>query len=159
MQVDALPGPDQRIPARDAVLAGGGPAATAAVALRRLGVQVALCAVIGDDEPGRFIAEGLLRESVDTTMLEARTGYPSALSVAIVPDALPGTRSLIAHRETAIPTLTDDLASRCEDAEWVHVDHAGWPVVAWLRERGVRTPISVDGGNPIPDLSLDGVAL
>jgi sulfofructose kinase len=159
MQVDALPGPDQRIPARGAVLAGGGPAATAAVALTRLGVQAALCTVIGDDEPGRFISEGLAREGVNTDLVAVRAGYPSALSVAIVPDALPGMRSLIAHREAAIPRLTDELATRCEDADWVHVDHAGWPVVAWLREQGVRTPISVDGGNPIPDLSLDGVTL
>ena len=159
MQVEALPGPDQRIPARGAILAGGGLAATAAVALRRLGVPVALCAVIGDDEPGRFISEGLAREGVNTDLVEVRRGYDSALSVAIVPDALPGTRSLIAHRQPAIPTLTDELARRCDAAAWVHVDHAGWPVVGWLRQQSIRTPISVDGGNPIPDLSVRDVTL
>ncbi len=159
VQVEALPGPDQRIPAHGAVLAGGGLAATAAVALSRLGVPAALCAVIGDDEPGRFITEGLRREGVDTDLVEVRPGYHSALSLAIVPDALPGTRSLIAYREPAIPPLSEELVRRCEDAAWVHVDHAGWPVVGWLRGQGVRTPISVDGGNPIPDLTLGDVTL
>src|SRR4051794_24541951 len=128
MQVEAIPGPDQRVPARGAVLAGGGLAATAAVALRRLGVSAALCSVIGDDEAGRLIAEGLDRDGVDTDLIEVRAGYRSALSVAIIPDALPGTRSLIAHREPAIPTISDELVRRCAGAAWVHVDHAGWPV-------------------------------
>jgi sulfofructose kinase len=115
--------------------------------------------VIGDDDAGRFIAAGLTADGVDADLVEVRAGYHSALSVAIVADALPGTRSLIAHREPAVPALTDELARRCDDAAWVHVDHAGWPVVAWLREQGVRTPVSVDGGNPIPDLALSGVTL
>jgi sulfofructose kinase len=159
MQVEALPNPDQRIPARGAVLAGGGLAATAAVALQRLGVRSALCAVIGNDEPGRIITEGLVREGVNTDLVEVRAGYHSALSVAIIPAALPGTRSLIAYRDPVTPALTDELARRCDDAAWVHVDHAGWSVVGWLREQGVRTPISVDGGNPIPDLDLRDVTL
>jgi sulfofructose kinase len=115
--------------------------------------------VIGDDDAGRFIAEGLAHEGVETDLVEVRPGYQSALSVAIVPDALPGTRSLIAHREPAAPTPSDALLRRCNGATWVHVDHAGWAVVGWLRQQGVRTPISVDGGNPIPDLALGDVTL
>ena len=41
----------------------------------------------------------------------------------------------------------------CLGAAWVHVDHVGYPVVP----RGVR--LSIDGGNAIPGLDLDGVAL
>ena len=45
-------------------------------------------------------------------------------------------------------------AGELPEAEWVHVDHVGYPAV---RGRGLR--LSVDGGNPIADLDLSEVAL
>ena len=45
--------------------------------------------------------------------------------------------------------IDDDALEACRAAAWIHVDHAGWPLVGWLRQRGVRSPVSVDGGNPL----------
>ncbi|HSO01736.1 MAG TPA: PfkB family carbohydrate kinase, partial [Gaiellaceae bacterium] len=43
------PGPDDRVVATELAIAGGGPAATAAVALARLGTEVAFVGLVGDD--------------------------------------------------------------------------------------------------------------
>src|SRR5690606_37681153 len=46
------------------------------------------------------------------------------------------------------------------DAEWLHVDHVGWPLVdRWWRSRSHRPHLSVDAGNPVDGLSLAGVDL
>jgi sulfofructose kinase len=55
--------------------------------------------------------------------------------------------------------LPADAISACHEARWLHVDHAGWPLVAGLRSQGVRTPVSVDGGNPLETLDPSLVEL
>jgi sulfofructose kinase len=137
------PPPDGRVVAGDWVVAGGGPAATAAVALARLGVEVAFVGAVGDDEAGAFVRDGLAREGVDVGGLVAVPGARTPQSVILVgPD---GARSIV-HRpgDAEIPAVEPE-------ADWVHVDHAGYG-----RARG---RLSVDGGNPIPGLDLRGVAL
>lgn len=164
MAVDEPLGLDDRVPAIEGRMAGGGPAATAAVALARLGADVALVARVGDDLAGRIIREQLVDEGVDVRWLTRGDGHArgdggarSALSSAVIREGPPSTRSLVAL--SARPPLTiDDLApaalEACRTARWLHVDHAGWPLVAGLRASGIRTPVSVDGGNPLPDLDL-----
>ena len=44
----------------------------------------------------------------------------------------------------------------CRSAEWVHADHAGYTAV---RPHQHELRISLDAGNPVPDLELDGLAL
>ena len=48
--VPSLPGRDERVVAESLVLAGGGPAATAAVAYARLGLPAYFVGSVGDDE-------------------------------------------------------------------------------------------------------------
>ena len=69
--VDRVPGPDERVPGLDGRLAGGGVAATAAVALARLGVPVAFVGRVGDDDVGLRIRDDLAAEGVDVTGLRA----------------------------------------------------------------------------------------
>jgi sulfofructose kinase len=143
LAVPEHPPADGRVVASDLVVAGGGPAATAAVTLARLGVDVAFFGVVGDDEAGTFVRDGLAAEGVDVTGLAVAPGARTPQSVILVdPD---GSRSIV-HRpgDAEIPPVEPD-------AEWVHVDHAGYG-----RARG---RLSVDGGNPIPGLDLRGVAL
>jgi len=137
------PSPDARVVADELVVAGGGPAATAAVALARLGVEVSFAGVVGDDDAGSFVREGLASEGVDISQLRVVQGARTAQSVILVkPD---GSRTIV-HRpgDAPFPDVT-------VEADWAHVDHAGY---------GHATGrLSVDGGNPIPGLDLDGVAL
>lgn len=130
-RVPELPEPDGRVVATDCVKAGGGTAATAAVAIAKLGVPARFVGVVDEDLPGVETVR-LPGEMVESTIL--------------VGD---GTRAIITEPWTAFECPAEVL----EDAEWVHVDHVGYGAV-----RGdVR--LSVDGGNPIPDLDMSRVEL
>lgn len=145
------PGPDDRVVASELAVAGGGPAATAAVALGRLGVGVSFVGAVGDDDAGDEIRSGLEREGVDVRDLVVVPGARSPRSSILVA----GAGRAIVHFPGTVPPLApgDAAVERMRAAEWVHVDHAGYAAVP----RDVR--LSIDGGNPIPGLDLDGVAL
>ena len=154
MRVPTTPGSDERIAAPDAVLAGGGPAATAAVTLSRLGVPVAFVGRIGADQAGSFIRDELERAGVDTELLQTEPGFNSPMSACLV--QADGTRALVAFGGPAASPwpLSPAIAAACRAARWIHVDQAGWQLAPQLRAAGVATALSVDGGNPIPELDL-----
>jgi sulfofructose kinase len=145
LRVPSHPEPDGRVVADELVVAGGGPAATAAVTLARLGVDTAFAGVVGDDEAGRFVLDSLESESVDVSRVVVAPGARTPQSVILVG---PGGERSIVHRPGDAPFPAVDV-----DADWVHVDHVGFG--------HVRGRLSLDGGNPIPGLRfhLHNVAL
>ena len=156
--VHGYPGPDERVVADDLVFAGGGPAATAAVAAARLGIDAAFVGTVGDDEDGRRILDGLAAEGVDTSGVTRVVGARSAASVIVV-DALAGTRAISAR--PGPPVDLSGGADLLRRAEWVHTDHVGWAGVARLLDlaTSARPRVSVDAGNPIPSFTPAGVDL
>ena len=154
LAVPRHPGVDDRVVASDLVRAGGGPAATAAVALARLGVPVFFVGAVGDDAAGETIREGLEQEGVDVSELAVVPGARSAES-AIVVEAGSASRTIAAFLGTLPPLeLRARARELCRAAAWTHVDHVGYGAV-----RGAGARLSVDAGNPIPDLDLHEVAL
>jgi sulfofructose kinase len=153
LAVPRHPGPDDRVVASELVRAGGGPAATAAVALVRLGVPVHLVAAVGDDDAGAAIRAGLENEGVDVSELMVVPGARSAESAILV--EADGERTIVAFLGTLPPLeLSPRARVRCRGAAWTHADHIGYPAV---RGSGIR--LSVDAGNPVPELDLASVAL
>jgi sulfofructose kinase len=151
--VPHAPEPGGRVVASDLVLAGGGPAATAAVALARLGVETAFVGAVGDDLIGSGVRDGLAAEGVDVSELAVVAGARSPRSSILV-DSHTAARTIVHFPGTVPPIeLTARAAELCRAAEWVHVDHAGYLAVP----DGVR--LSVDAGNPMPGLDLSRVAL
>lgn len=151
LAVPRHPGPDELVMATDVAVAGGGPAATAAVALARLGVPTAFAGAVGDDDTGAFIRHSLESEGVDVSELAVLPGRRSPQSAIYV---APGTRSIAAFRgDTGPPQLSPRAQQLCRDAAWVHVDQTGYGSVP----RDVR--LSIDAGNPVEGLDLEGVAL
>ena len=150
---------DSRVAAKGGMIAGGGPAATAAVALARQGIGTAFVGHIGSDDAGATIKDGLDREGIETDLMRVVAGGGTAFSAVIVDSADAG-RLILTHAGalTPIPASADVLA-RCARSWWVHVDQVGWPVAAALGPAKVATPISVDGGNPIEGLDLSIVTL
>jgi sulfofructose kinase len=130
-RVPQFPEPDGRVVATERVTAGGGTAATAAVAIAKLGVPARFVGVVDEDLPG-----------VETVRLPGKMVESSIL----VGD---GTRAIVTEPWAAFECPPGTL----EDAEWVHVDHVGYGAV----QADVR--LSVDGGNPIPDLDMSRVEL
>lgn len=158
-ELPQLPAEDSRVPAARAVMAGGGPAATAAVTLARSGVSVVFVGAVGDDDAGSLIRSGLEREGVDTRYLRTVPGASSAMTIGLVRPAPDRTRTLVPATGPPCPVVDGAIEAMCEGAAWIHVDHAGWTLARELRERGVPTLLSVDGGNPIHGLDLSGVEL
>ena len=82
--VDKYPAANERVVALDSIRAVGGPATTAAVTMARLGVDVSLSCVIGDDDNGRFIFDTLKREGVDTRNVIVNPNIRTALGTIVV---------------------------------------------------------------------------
>src|SRR5262245_1492281 len=144
------PTAEDHVFATDHAVAGGGPAATAAVALARLGVPTYFVGAVGDDLAGDEIRLGLEAEGIDVSELRAVPGARSPRSSILVGD---GTRAIVAYPGTSRVRPGERARTLCRDAAWTHVDHVGYAVAP----RDVR--LSVDGGNAIDSLDLRGVDL
>ena len=130
-RLPAFPERDGRVVATERVVSGGGPAATAAVTVARLGVPVRFVGVTDEDLPG-----------VETVRVPGRM----VESTILVTDE---SRSIVTEPWTPFDCPSEAL----EGADWVHVDHVGYGAV-----RG-EVRLSVDGGNPIADLDMNRVHL
>jgi len=155
------PAPDERIVADTVVHAGGGPAATAAVAAARLGATgVCFVGAVGEDQQGDQLVAGLAREGIDVAGVVRVAGAVTGSSVAVV-DASAGTRAICAR-----PGPTLELDPRAADlvhaGRWVHVDHVGWAAVTATLDPVAhqhRPRLSVDVSYPVPGFRVAGVDL
>jgi sugar/nucleoside kinase (ribokinase family) len=127
------PGSDDRVVATGRVLAGGGPAATAAVTIARLGVAARFVGVVDGELDG-----------VETVRMPGRMVESTVLVHA-------DGRTIVTEEPEPFEAPAEALA----DADWVHVDHVGWGAI----RASDRLSLSVDGGNPIAGLDLERVAL
>jgi sugar/nucleoside kinase (ribokinase family) len=81
---DVTPGFGQQEKLVDGItMVVGGSAAITAVAAARLGLRVALVAVIGADPAGTFMLAELAREGVDCSAVAVRPDAPTAMTVAL----------------------------------------------------------------------------
>jgi sugar/nucleoside kinase (ribokinase family) len=154
--VDQFPGADERVLAAEVAYAGGGPAATAAVAAARLGVAAAFVGTVGDDDNGRSILVGLEAEGVDVSGVTVVAGEASAASVVVV-DRVRGSRA-ICNRPSPRIDISAGLAL-IASVSVVHVDHMGWGPVHDSQSLRAGQVLSVDGGNLIPNFTPKGVHL
>lgn len=76
----------------DARLTMGGSGAILACGAAKLGLRVAICALVGDDLFGRFVREGLEAAGVDTTGIETDEAAPTGVTVVL---SGPGDRAII----------------------------------------------------------------
>lgn len=159
-----MPGPDGRVEVPALVHAGGGPAATTAVVLARLGAPTAFVGVVGDDEAGRRVADELADEGVATSGLAVVPGFATPESCVLV-DPVSQSRSIFTTGSTS--RLTDEIAHLVWEnaahlwagASWVHLDHYGWRLWAAGPASSTKARVSIDAGNPIAGLSLGHVSL
>jgi len=144
-RVPEHPPRDGRVVATELVVAGGGPAATAAVTLARLGIEVAFAGAVGDDEVGRFVHDGLQDEGVDVSAVAVIPGARTPESAILVaPD---GRRAIIHHPGNAAPPALDE--STLNGAAWLHLDDAGYGRVLPQR-KDTSVPASGAGRETAP---------
>ena len=159
--VDQFPEPDQRVVADQVRFAGGGPAATAAVAAARLGVAASFVGSVSEDADGERIVADLAAEGVDVSGVVRVPGHASGASVVVV-DRGRGSRAICNRPPPPLILERDAISDLLVDADWVHVDQVGWGSVHQLLSRlpeGARPRISVDAGNPIAGFEPEGVDL
>ncbi|EKM99880.1 carbohydrate kinase family protein [Acidocella sp. MX-AZ02] len=145
-----FPAPDGRLVAECIVEAGGGPAATAAVACARLGVPACFIGAVGDDVYGDRILAALRAETVDVSGV-VRVLNTASCAALVLADRTQATRALC-------PTLPPDFtltagslqARMITQAALIHADQIGYGKLAALG--AALPPLSIDAGNPIPDL-------
>ncbi|GAA5019887.1 PfkB family carbohydrate kinase [Actinopolymorpha pittospori] len=153
--VATIPADDERVVADAFVTAGGGPAATAAVALARLGARVGFCGVVGNDQAGRAIRDGLADEGVNVDWLDVDDTVQTARSVVLA-SASSGGRTIVTTRAPE----PHPRAVPLEAARWVHVDQSGLdPVRSALAATPDRPRLSIDAGNPMTARDWTGVDL
>ena len=134
--------------AADHLVQGGGLAATAAVAMARLGASVEMWSRVGDDLQGRFILEQFQAEGVDTSQVRVCPGGRSS-ACAVTVDRSSGERYFTYFPGSGLDASLDGLdLGRVDRAEAVLVD-CSWPeaqiaAARRARERGV--PVCADVG-------------
>lgn len=140
--VDKYPAANQRVVALDSTRAVGGPATTAAVTLARLGIEVSLSCVIGDDEEGRFILETLKNEGVETSHVVVDANVRTARGTIVVSKS-EQSRAIMVMPHDQIPKKPLDTSKY----QWIHVDQAGMRALkTWGISRGGSAKLSIDIG-------------
>jgi len=110
-KVKAYPPPDVKCEFSDMVIQGGGPVATALVALTRWGVSCAFAGVIGDDFFGSMISASLDKEGVDTSGMLVRKGFDSQFAFIVAEPGV-GRRTIFWRRPTGSPPNPKELDGR-----------------------------------------------
>ncbi len=128
---------------------GGGVAATAAVAARKLGARVQLWARVGDDVHGRMVAEELRRFGVDTSQFVMLETGRTPVSTVLVEEPTGERRFLYFPGEDLEQGWETPQYSRIDRASAVLVD-GRWPAVclaATRRARACGVPSVADIGH------------
>lgn len=147
--VEKYPAANERVIALDSVRAVGGPATTAAVALARLGIEVDLSCVIGDDENGEFVLQRLKSEGVGTSKIVKDKSVRTANGTIVV-SKTEQTRAIMVQPHSQRPAKPADLSPY----QWIHVDQFGMQTIKdWGVVRGGGAKLSIDIGYATPGLN------
>lgn len=147
-EVDQLPKGGIKATARGFRESGGGPAATAALAIARFGGKASWWGRVGDDNAGRFLLAFLKDNGVDLSAVALLPGARTTRAIVIV-DAV-GERCILVDR-----TLPNDPSVLPEDMladDPVVLVDSRWPeaseiVLERARERGLPRVLDADGGS------------
>jgi sulfofructose kinase len=147
-QTPRLPASNEVFPIDQVEMQGGGPTATALVALARLGARTAFLGPIAPDETGKQIKAELQAYGVDTSHSPRRADGVSPVSVVLV-ERTSGQRAILYQKGTAEEIRPDEIrpdllaSSRALHLDGVY-EEASLQAARAAREAGVL--VSFDGG-------------
>ncbi len=120
---DHYPGPGEYAIVRQQIEQAGGTTGNTCHALARLGIEVMIASVVGDDPEGLALSESLHAAGCDTSAIAVRSGSRSDSGVIIVSGASGQRDRTIYWIQGVKPTMGDALpVDRMLEHEWVHVD-------------------------------------
>ena len=127
---------------------GGGPVATALVAVQRLGVPAAMVGTYGADRLGQIKLQTLTENGLDVSHMVCRPG-PENQVVVVCVNAATGERTFSGVRVPACPPLAVDELDRdfITQADFLHLDghhsEASLQAARWMHAAGKR--VMLDG--------------
>ncbi len=148
VKIGEYPPPDRKCEFSEMVVQGGGPVATALVALQRWGVSCAFAGIRGNDFFGEMIQGSLDREGIDTRGLVVRNGYESQFAfIAAEPGV--GRRTIFWRRPTGPPLRPEEIdSSVIERVKILHTDgrfvDAALAACRTARKAGVPVVVDAD---------------
>jgi sulfofructose kinase len=148
-EVEALPRAGVKTTALGFRESGGGPAATAALAIARLGGSACWWGRVGDDSAGAYLRTALARYGVDLSGLAIVPGGRTVRAAVIVERS--GERSILVDRK-GLPADATLLPTQNLVGTSVLLADSRWPEGSELalrraRTAGVATVLDADGGN------------
>jgi ribokinase len=147
--VPHLPAENSKLEVRDFTIQGGGPTATAMVALRRLGCKAAYIGKVGDDELGARMLDELRREDVDVSSAVVEAGTTSQFAFIMVDEKTAartilwtrGSVSRLKVNEANLDLVASAKALLIDDLE------PEAALVAAKAARASKIPVFIDAGS------------
>lgn len=130
------------------VIHGGGPVATALVAVSRLGGRTAMIDSIGDDWVGDLVLRDFQREGVSTQTIEIHQGQTTSISTILV-SAADGARAIMFQPGSAPePVLSESQKTAIQSAKILHINgrYATACMKAIELAQAAKVLVSLDGG-------------
>lgn len=146
--IEEYPPADSKCEFSSMVIQGGGPAATALVALSRWGLPCSFCGVTGDDVFGDMIRDSLAAEQIDIGNLLVRRGCTSQYAF-IAAEPRTSRRTIFWQRPGGPPLAAAEVdEGKIRSSRLLHTDglfiEASLHAAGIARENGVA--VSVDAG-------------
>ena len=151
--VDEYPPPaDVKILMSQFIKQGGGPVATALVALSRLGAKTAFVGKMGDDESGDAMKSHLEKEKVDVSQVVTEPGASSQPAFIIV-DRATGRRTIFWSESNVTPLRACEMDREfITSARILHLDglqmEAGLAAARWAKEADMTVVLDGDTIRP-----------
>jgi sulfofructose kinase len=148
--VESFPDPDSKCALSELIVEGGGPVATALVALARWGVRCAFAGVAGDDPCGVRIKESLEAEGIDIRGMVVRGGEESQVAFIVAEPRAEGRRTVFWRRPTGAALAREEVDySLVREARVVHTDgfYADASLAVCRAARKVGAGVVVDAGS------------
>ena len=146
--VPVYPPPDVKCEFTSLILQGGGPAATALVALKRWGARCHIAGVLGDDGFGEQIKALLDAEGIDTTGLQIRKRHQSQFAFIASEPAL-ARRTIFYQMPTGEPLRPEEInIDNLLKSRALHTDglFAEASLFACRKAKESGIPVIVDAG-------------
>jgi sulfofructose kinase len=130
------------------VIQGGGPVATAMVAVSRLGQSAAMIDSVGDDWAGKFVLQDFQNNGLGIETIESHHGHTTAISNILV-SANTGERAIMFLPGSAPePSFSETQKKAIRSAKILHINGRYWnacmQAVDLAKEYGIL--VSFDGG-------------
>lgn len=152
--VDSFPAGDGKSFATGYAEVGGGPAATGAVTVARLGGRAVLLSRVGQDTVGERILGELVDEAVDVSGVLRLEGQSTVSAVLVDGE---GRRMIVNHRDPRLPRDTDKLALSVVDGADAALADLRWPEAAcavFERAAAQKIPCILDADSTDDEAAL-----